>query len=136
MRTIIAGTREIEDYEAVRVAMELAANRGIEPTRIVSGMARGVDMLGVQWAAIHHKPIDPYPVSALEWKTVGRSAGHRRNMRMAKNADACVVIWDNHSPGSKSMIQQAEYHGLKLFVFDYPRWLRGRMADSAKVTPR
>lgn len=136
MRTIIAGSRGIEDYEAVRVAMELASNRGIAPTRIVSGMARGVDMLGVQWAAIHRLPIDPYPVSALEWKVVGKSAGHKRNMRMAKNADACVVIWDGNSPGTRSMIDQAEYHDLKLFVFDYPRWMRERMADSAKVTSR
>lgn len=125
MKTIIAGSRNLHDYRMVCNAMQLAANRGITPvTMVLCGMAKGIDMQGYRWAREHLVPVAEYPVTAAEWLTIGRSAGHRRNGVMANNADALVAIWDGYSPGTKGMIKLAEGRGLKVFVYDSVRGAR------------
>lgn len=96
MKIIIAGSRNITNIALVNHAM-----LGINPTEIVSGGARGVDMLGEQWAKQHNIPV--FRMSA-NWDTEGKSAGYRRNERMAKYADQLVAIWDGHSKGTGHMI--------------------------------
>jgi hypothetical protein len=50
-------------------------------------------------------------------------AGKRRNIEMAKYADALIAVWDGFSPGTGHMIQQARKHGLKLYVHSVvPVW--------------
>ena len=56
----------------------------------------------------------------LDWKLKGRSAGPRRNQKMANYADALVAILDtnaeNGSPGTRSMIRAASARGIYVFV--------------------
>ena len=53
-----------------------------------------------------------------DWNTLGRKAGHVRNIEMAKNADALVACWDGVSRGTEDMIKIARSEGLAVFVIN------------------
>jgi len=110
MRTIIAGSRDVTDYQIVVKAI-LAAN--ILISCVVSGTARGVDRLGEDFARAAGIPVALYPA---EWTKYGKSAGYRRNEVMAANADALIAIWDGKSVGTKHMIDIAKKFKLKVYV--------------------
>jgi len=111
MKTIIAGSRSITCFEAVRGAIEVS---GIPISEVVSGTACGVDSLGEEWARLRGVPIKRFPA---KWGQHGRSAGYKRNAEMADYADALIACWDGTSKGTKHMIDIAKTKGLKVFVF-------------------
>jgi len=117
MRVIIAGSRSITDLRAVFHAMARAREYGIVPTSILCGMARGVDMLGYEWARLQEIHVDEYPA---DWSK-GRTAGFVRNFQMARNADALVLVWDGKSNGSANMLSHAERLKLKIYKSMYRR---------------
>jgi hypothetical protein len=113
MRVIIAGSRDIEDYEMVKDAVEKSE---FKITTVVSGTARGVDKLGERWAKENGIPIAPFPA---KWRVDGiynPGAGHIRNGEMAENADALIAV-TNGSKGTANMIKQAQKKGLRVFVY-------------------
>jgi len=110
MRTIIAGSRSINNYATVCQAVQRS---GFSISRVLSGMAAGVDTLAIRYAKDYGLPLDRFPA---QWSTWGRSAGYRRNVQMAENADALIAVWDGNSRGTRHMIQVAKAQGLKLFV--------------------
>ncbi len=110
MRVIIAGSRGIRDYARVCDAVRRS---GFPITRVVSGMAGGVDTLAVRYAREHGLPCDQFPA---EWRKWGRGAGYRRNVQMARHADALIAVWDGQSPGTRHMIEVAKARGLRVFV--------------------
>jgi hypothetical protein len=110
MRVIIAGSRTIRQYEKVCEAVQLS---GFAISRVVSGLAQGVDMLAVRYALEQGLPCDPFPAEGKKW---GRRAGYRRNEQMAQHADALIAIWDGRSPGTRHMIEVAKERGIPIFV--------------------
>lgn len=110
MKTIIAGSRTITNYDLVEKAIQKS---NIDITEIVSGTASGVDSLGEQYAKKYNIPIKQFPA---DWNTYGKRAGYLRNVEMAEYADACIIIWDGSSKGSKMMIDIARQHNLVLFI--------------------
>lgn len=114
MKTIIAGSRGITDYEVVHQAMG-ACPFTSDITEVLSGAARGVDMLGAKWALMHTIPVRYF---RADWNFYGRQAGALRNLIMANNADALVAVWDGQSRGTAHMIKVAKLKGLKLFVYE------------------
>lgn len=111
MKTIIAGSREIEDYQHVLDAVRLS---GFVITEVISGHARGVDTLGERWAKEHSTPVQ---LCHAAWGRYGRfAAGHLRNADMAQIADALIAVWDGKSPGTKNMIDQMIRRGKPTFV--------------------
>jgi len=110
MKTIIAGGRTITDYEIVLSAIHQSQ---FDITEVVSGMAAGVDTLGIQYAKNHNIPVKEFPA---DWKKHGRAAGPIRNGQMAEYADALIAIWDGESTGTKNMINQAEKNKLKIYI--------------------
>jgi hypothetical protein len=110
MRTIIAGSRGL-GQQRVDLAMALC---GWMPTVVISGTARGVDQCGEAWAAERGIPVERYPA---DWDQHGKRAGYIRNELMATKADALVAVWDCQSRGTKHMINIAEDHGLRVFVY-------------------
>ena len=110
MKTIIAGSREIEDYDIVKQACDEC---GWTITSVVSGTARGVDSLGEFYAHQMGIPVHRFPA---DWKKFGKAAGHIRNAEMSKNAEALVAIWDGKSAGTRNMIRTAETKGLRVYV--------------------
>jgi hypothetical protein len=109
MKTIVAGSRNITNKAHVAYAMSQCP---WTITEVVSGTARGVDQLGEEVAADLKLPVARFPA---DW-SMGRGAGHARNVKMAHYAEALVAIWDGHSTGTKHMIETATRRGLKVFV--------------------
>ena len=113
MRTIIAGSRDITSHAAVVSAV------GQCPwniTTVLSGRARGVDLLGERWAAENGIPLELYPAN---WNAYGKLAGFVRNIEMARKAEGLLAVWDGASNGTRHMIRTAENHGLKTFIVRY-----------------
>ena len=116
MKTIIAGSRSITSMYVVNAAV---AASGFTVSEVVSGRARGVDILGEQWASAHGVPVKGFPA---RWRradgSVDRGAGSARNQQMADYADALIAVWDGESRGTADMIRRATSRGLKVFVYE------------------
>jgi len=110
MKTIIAGSRTIHDYELVKAFIE---STPWNITEVVCGDARGVDSLGKRWAQENDIPVVSFPA---DWKKYGRRAGHIRNQEMAEYAAGLVMVWDGHSSGSSDMLVRAYNEDLKRHV--------------------
>jgi predicted Rossmann fold nucleotide-binding protein DprA/Smf involved in DNA uptake len=112
MKVIIAGSRDFNDYEAVKkYADHILSNQS--EIEIVSGGANGVDKLGEQYAKEKGYKLT---IFKADWNKYGKSAGPKRNAQMAEYADALIAFWDGESRGTKNMIELAEKHKLKFMV--------------------
>ena len=106
-RLIIAGSRELNlsAPELAKVSRWLDHMTQNKPSlEVVSGCARGADKLGEAWAQDRGHQVVHFPAY---WKAEGRSAGYKRNVRMASYANALIAIWDGKSKGTKHMIDIA-----------------------------
>jgi len=112
MRTIVAGCRNITNYETVEAAIA-ASGFSSQITTIISGGECGVDSCG-EWYATKNKI--PLEIHQAEWDVHGRYAGPKRNKAMAKIADALIAVWDGESRGTANMINEAQLKGLKVYV--------------------
>lgn len=111
MWVIVAGSRDITDFEVVKTAIE---ESGMNITKVVSGKARGIDTLGEKWAKLNDVPVEECPA---DWDRYGKSAGYVRNDEMAQIADGLIAIWDGKSKGTKHMIDLAHKEGVEVFVW-------------------
>lgn len=114
MKVIIAGARDINNYEMVCRAVKLS---GFDITEVVCGCASGVDSLGKRWAEEHKIPVREFPAA---WSQYGRAAGPIRNGQMADYADALIAIPSKFSTGTHDMIKQAQNKRLLVFVLRKP----------------
>ena len=112
MKTIIAGSRSINSYAVVKKAIE---ESGLEITEIISGHAKGVDSWGELYAQQNNIDLVIFPAN---WNKYGKSAGYKRNVKMADYADALIAVWDGVSKDTKHMIDIAKEKGLRVFIFD------------------
>jgi hypothetical protein len=120
LRLVIAGSRNFDDYDL----LESTLNEFIEfhsigdpdpGVLIISGLAKGADLLGVEYAYQKGYRVEKFPAN---WK-LGRGAGPKRNLEMAKSANACIVFWDGISRGTANMIELAKKHNLKMLVVNF-----------------
>jgi hypothetical protein len=126
MKTIIAGSRDITDYEIVcEVMSKLGCKDWI--TEVVCGMARGVDLLGKQWANYWNIPIKEFPAN---WqptffgdpdlvKGYDPTAGPKRNGEMVAYADCLIAILHRGSKGTSNCIMQAMNKPMKYIYIHY-----------------
>jgi hypothetical protein len=110
MRTIIAGSRTINDFFLVERAV---LESGFRITEVLSGGARGVDSLGEAWARRNGVLVSRFPA---EWERYGKQAGYIRNEQMADRAEGLIAVWDGCSTGTGHMIEIAKRRGLRVFV--------------------
>lgn len=115
MKVIIAGSRTICDYSEVETAVRRS---GFTVTEVVSGMARGADRLGAEWADNHGVPVKKF---FAQWLTKDGEkdlgAGMARNRKMADYADALVAVWDGESTGTAHMIDVMGRKGKAVFIY-------------------
>lgn len=117
-KLIIAGGRDFSDaalLERVLIAMadvELAD----KAVSIVSGMARGADALGYQFA--HKHGIQVYEFHA-NWNKYGKRAGFIRNEEMGNAADGLLAFWDGESKGTAHMIEYMRQLNKPVIVVGY-----------------
>ncbi|WP_419904288.1 SLOG family protein [Kiloniella sp.] len=106
MKVIIAGSRTIDDYDALVTFVE---SIGWPIEEVVSGGCRGVDELGERWA--ESKSI-PKKVLHADWAKYGREAGELRNRDMAAYAEGLILLWDGKSPGASCMLRESAKAGI------------------------
>ena len=122
-RIIIAGSRDMDDYEIARKAVDMVLEeiRTGCPVCILSGHCRGADLLGERYAKEHGIRLALFPA---RWEQYGKRAGYVRNTLMAEYASnedvaGCLIaFWDGKSRGTKMMIDIAGKKGIDIHVFD------------------
>lgn len=102
MRVIIAGSRDITDYELVKREVEQFIADCGPITEVVCGCAKGVDTLGRRWAEEAGLPVREFEP---DWM-LGKKAGPLRNQKMADYAEGLVLV-HHHSRGSLDMLKRA-----------------------------
>lgn len=123
MRVIVCGSRDFDDDELL--SSELARiydspERSDGRLVIVHGAARGADTLAGRWARlVPGATEEPHPA---DWAEHGKSAGPRRNRKMAElGADLCLAFWDGESTGTLHMIQTATKAGIPVRIVPWRR---------------
>lgn len=125
LRIIIAGGRDFNDYELLKNSViEIITDKTVFPDLvvIVSGMARGADILGIKFANEMGLKIARFPA---DWSNFGKRAGYVRNIEMAKfaveddNDGFLIAFWNGKSKGTKHMIDVAQKSGLEVHVVNY-----------------
>ena len=101
-KLIVAGGRDFNDAVLLeRVLIALAdVDYADMALSIVSGMARGADALGYQFAQANGVKCYEFPA---DWDTHGKRAGFIRNKQMGDSADGLLAFW-NGSSGTEHMI--------------------------------
>lgn len=122
MNICIAGGRDYTDYKSMELRIleyiteEFNMRFLKEEVTVISGVAKGADRLGEQFGKAYCKDIKRYPA---DWQKFGKSAGFRRNIEMAKEADLVFLFWDGHSKGTKHMMNISRQMGKPVVVFKY-----------------
>lgn len=115
MKIIIAGGRDFKDYNQLcEVCDHILAQ--FKNVSLVSGTARGADILGERYAKEHGYKVDRFPA---DWDKHGKRAGYLRNKQMAEHSDGLIAFWDNKSKGTKNMISEANKEALMIVVSYY-----------------
>lgn len=113
VRIIIAGSRDFTDYDVVRQhvgAYLLTVDDYKNNVEIISGGAKGADVLGEKFARRNSLKLKVFPA---DWGRWGKQAGYMRNAEMAQYAfenphkAVLFAFWDGHSNGTKHMISTA-----------------------------
>jgi len=125
VRLIIAGGRDFTDYQALKVAMRMFGDDHFvmfDQITVICGMARGADLLGLEWANEFGAGLVKMPAW---WRgengngPYNRGAGHQRNERMAQTATHLLAFWNGVSTGTKNMINLGEKYKLNGKVIRY-----------------
>ena len=99
MKLAVIGSRSFDNFELLNNEI---LSLGNEITEIISGGAKGADLLAEKWAKQNNvistiiKPI---------WSIYGRGAGIIRNEDIIQKCDYCIAFWDGKSKGTLSSIK-------------------------------
>ncbi|MCK5560131.1 MAG: DUF2493 domain-containing protein [Thermoplasmata archaeon] len=110
MKIIIAGSRQITDYDLLLAAI---SESGFEIDQVISGAAQGVDALGERYAAENGITLVSKPA---QWHAFGPRAGFIRNVEMANCADGLIALWDGKSSGTRHMVKTAYGKNLAVYI--------------------
>jgi SLOG family YspA-like protein len=134
MKLIIAGSRSITNYDAVRQGMIQSGlwKKHKQAIEVVCGMAKGVDKLGLEFANKNGLDVWEFPAEWDDIKADGAvvrqtkdgvlynaAAGHWRNQDMADFSEALLLLWDGKSTGSRDMLNRARKKGLEVHAYRY-----------------
>ena len=111
MKVIIAGTRTITNYSALKRTISMSL---LPITEVVSGGCKGPDILGERWAKENNVKVTRF---TADWDKFGKSAGPRRNTEMVEYVGkdgALILIWDGYSKGSSDILAKSIIKGLKV----------------------
>ena len=118
-RVIVAGGRDFENYELLKERLDIIL-ADYESIEIVSGHARGADLLGEKYANEKKLPCRVFPA---EWKKYPIKAGFIRNSQMldyaGEETPLTVAFWDGESHGTKDTIKKAGAKDITVFIEKY-----------------
>jgi len=125
MKTVIAGSRTINDYLLVkRFIGRVIKYYRVDISEVVSGGAFGVDQLGEKWARSYGVPVKPFYLTNEDWLLFGNRAGIVRNQEMAEYADILIAIWDGKSNGTANMVEEMKKLDKPVYLFDNGRFAK------------
>jgi hypothetical protein len=111
MKIIVAGSREYTNKKKIFKILDKVYE--VKPDiEIVTGLARGPDSYGKEWAIENDVPYHEFPA---DWDRYGKSAGYRRNQEMAYFSDMLIAFHLN-TRGTQHMINIAYEEGLKVAI--------------------
>ena len=111
-RFCVIGSRDMNNYYIVYTYLKQYIPKD---AIIITGGARGVDLLAEVYAEMNGQPCEVYEA---RWDQFGKSAGMIRNAEMIKNSDHLIAFWDGKSPGTQHMLQEWAKRGRKSVVVD------------------
>ena len=108
MRALIYGGRDFNKKDLAYRALD-QMNELYGFTAVISGMARGADTLGYNWAFERGIPILPFPA---DWAKYKRAAGPIRNQQMIDEGKPDVGIAFPGGTGTTDMTKRLHKHGV------------------------
>lgn len=106
-RILVCGGRDYDDRDTLFEALDY-----YNPEVVISGGARGADMLAERWAKARDVVHWIYPA---RWKVDGKSAGPLRNIRMFDNSHPDLVLAFPGGRGTAHMVAHAKRAGCEVF---------------------
>ena len=89
MRVIIAGSRTFNNYGYFKEKM-LEVQKQININEIISGMAKGPDLMGAYWGERYNIPVKKF---YADWEKYGNAAGYIRN-GASRRFFNCLLGWE------------------------------------------
>ena len=114
-RVVIAGCRHYSNYDEAKIYID-SCLREIQmeyEVIIISGGATGADSIGERYAIENNLGLERYHA---ERNIYGKKAGPMRNRKMAEVCDLVICFWDGKSKGTRSMIDNAQKLGKRVFI--------------------
>lgn len=114
-KIVVAGCRNFNDYNLAKDFIDFCISdiRKKYTLIFISGGCKGADALGQRYASDNGYNVEIYPA---EWEKYGKSAGPKRNKKMAEICDYVICFWDKRSRGTKSMIEYAKQFNKPIMV--------------------
>jgi hypothetical protein len=109
----VCGGRDFDDAGLLYSTLDiLHATNKIK--LVIHGAAKGADDLAEWWAYHNRVLVMRFPISKEEWRTVGPSAGPRRNKKMILLGKPDLVVAFPGGDGTADMVKQASKHSIRI----------------------
>ena len=120
-RVLVCGGRDFNDEKMMYEELDKILDNGDgDEYELVSGHAKGADILSEKYAKDRHIRIKVFPV---DWKRYGKVSGIKRNKDMldyvSQENPVVVAFWDGNSTGTKNTIDTARKTGIEPIVIFY-----------------
>jgi hypothetical protein len=116
LKCAIVGGRDFIDYGFMKKVLDEKFDNLSFVECIVSGGAKGADMLAERYAKEIGRPV---VVFKPDYKTYGRGAALVRNTQIIEYSDVVYAFWDGRSRGTRDAIYKAQKLGKILYVIRY-----------------
>ena len=112
MKLAVVGSRTFNNYDLLKMYLDKIHSR--EPiTFIVSGGAKGADILSERWADENGIP---KIIFIPDWDKYKKAAGFIRNKDIINESDKVIAFHDGISKGTLSSINIAKSQGKKVYT--------------------
>jgi hypothetical protein len=112
MKVGVIGSRGFNDNEKLTQIMDEIEDVHL----IVSGGAKGADLLGEKWA--NENGVETL-IFKPNWSKYGKRAGFIRNEDIVKNSDYIIAFWDGNSKGTENSINLAKKLNIPIKIINY-----------------
>ena len=113
MNYAIIGSRTFQNYELLKIVCDKLV---LSTDTIISGAARGADILGKQYAIERNLNYIEFPA---DWTKHGKRAGFIRNKDIIDNSHFVIAFWDGVSNGTKDSLNLAKLNKIPTLIVYY-----------------
>lgn len=116
MKVLVCGGRDFNDEKTVFDYLD-NIHRRTPIANVISGAARGADLLGEKWATSKGVSIQRFPAN---WDKLGKKAGFLRNQQMIDEGHPDLVIAFPGGRGTQDMVDRAKRHKIPVQQVVHP----------------